>query len=153
MTSAVFILFAAALAVVVIIVAVANVIAARKNELKEDGDQPVFKSLFQYLVLFATLMMAIGGSVSAFMALADIVSPEPYYQTFESYKEMMQQRGDDGDESQEPLGEEELRQRYDTMVQAERENQRARAFNWLIKSLGWIVIPLPIFLYYQRRLR
>jgi hypothetical protein len=39
-----------------------------------------------YLVLFATLMMIIGGSVGAFMAVADIVSPVPYYQTFEEFK-------------------------------------------------------------------
>jgi hypothetical protein len=46
----------------------------------------VIKNAYVYLVLFATLMMIIGGSVSAFMAIADIVAPAPYYQSFEDFK-------------------------------------------------------------------
>jgi hypothetical protein len=38
------------------------------------------------------------------------------------------------------------------MVSAEKERQIMRAKNSLIKSLGWIIIPLPIFLFFQRRL-
>jgi hypothetical protein len=38
------------------------------------------------------------------------------------------------------------------MVQQEKERQVERAKNNLIKSFGWIAIPLPVFLYFQRRL-
>ena len=117
----------------------------------------MIKTLFYYLVLFATLMMTIGGSVSAFMAIADLVAPAPYYQSFENYKEMMngtRKAIDEGQaEEQEPLSEEVLRERYDAMAEEERINEQKRAINTLIKSLGWIIIPFPIFLYYQRRLK
>src|SRR5690606_37353873 len=101
------------------------------------------------------LMMTIGGSVSVFMALADIVTPTPYYQSFESYKEMMRspKAAEGGSADTETLTEEQLRARYDAIVEEEREKERSRAINRLIKSLGWIVIPLPVFLYYQRRLK
>ena len=36
------------------------------------------------------------------------------------------------------------------MVTSYKEMQVERAKNTLIKSLGWIVIPLPIFLFFQR---
>ncbi|NLO20377.1 MAG: hypothetical protein GX119_00020, partial [Syntrophomonadaceae bacterium] len=39
------------------------------------------------------------------------------------------------------------------MVAAELNRQKSRAQNTLIKSLGWIIVPLPVFVYYQRRLR
>jgi hypothetical protein len=47
---------------------------------------------------------------------------------------------------------EELKAKYEAMVMAERENQVARAKNSLIKSFGWIVIPLPIFMFFQKNL-
>ncbi|GAA3325882.1 hypothetical protein GCM10020331_059550 [Ectobacillus funiculus] len=47
------------------------------------------KHLYYYLVLFATLMMSIGGSVGIFfMSVADYVSPNSYYQSFTDYKTM-----------------------------------------------------------------
>lgn len=38
----------------------------------------MFKQFYIYLVLFATLMMTIGGAVSIFMTAADIISPTTY---------------------------------------------------------------------------
>jgi len=116
------------------------------------GGEEMIKNVYIYLVLFATLMMTIGGSVGVFMAAADIVSPVTYHQTFEEYKrygypEKIPVEIKDGEQ----LTEEELRQRYEDMVTAEKERQVARAKNNLIKSLGWIVIPLPVFVYFQRR--
>ena len=43
----------------------------------------------------------------------------------------------------------ELKARYDAMVESELNRQKAGP-NTLIKSLGWIIIPLPVFVYYQR---
>jgi hypothetical protein len=143
----------AGIAIVVIAAAVAA--ASRRNASDNGGEKNMVKTLFHYLVLFATLMMTIGGSVSVFMALADIITPTPYYQSFESYKEMMRSpKAADGEPSaQAPLSDDELRARYDAIVEEERKNEQTRAINRLIKSLGWIVIPLPVFLYYQRRLK
>ncbi|NMA02643.1 MAG: hypothetical protein GX923_08825, partial [Clostridia bacterium] len=68
-----------------IIVAVAFLVAGFRMY-QEEGGEDVIKNVYVYLVLFATLMMIIGGSVSAFMSAADIVAPAPYHQTFEDYK-------------------------------------------------------------------
>lgn len=114
------------------------------------------QKIYYYVILFATLMMVIGGSVSAFMAIADIASPTPYYQSFEQYKEMRSQKlMPEGEEAQTDSGytEEQLRTMYDRMVDQEKNNIRQRATNHLIKSLGWIIVPLPIFLFFQRKLR
>lgn len=129
-----------------IIIVVGLVIAGIKGSSEEGGD--VMKNAYVYLVLFATLMMVIGGSVAAFMAGADLVAPAPYHQTYEEFKRW----GVDKDGADQVISEDELKERYDSMVKAERERQSIRAKNNLIKSFGWIVIPLPVFLYFQKRM-
>lgn len=129
-----------------IIVVVGLVIAGIKGSSEEGGD--VMKNVYVYLVLFATLMMVIGGSVAAFMAGADLVAPAPYHQTYEEFKRW----GVDKEGTDQVISEDELKERYDSMVKAEKERQTIRAKNNLIKSFGWIVIPLPVFLYFQRRM-
>lgn len=120
---------------------------------KAEGGNTMIKNVYIYLVLFATLMMTIGGSVAAFMAVADIVYPTPYYQSYEEFRQMGGQRDTKMEnENSEKLSEPEMRARYDAMVESEYNRQKSRAQNSLIKSLGWIIIPLPVFLYYQRRL-
>lgn len=128
------------------------VIAAAVRAGAAEGGDGVIKSIYVYLVLFATLMMIIGGSVSAFMAVADMVAPTPYYQTYEDFRrfaaevEFKEGQG----EGARQISEDELRARYEAMVKAEKERRISQAKNSLIKSLGWIVIPLPVFLYFQR---
>ncbi|MFA6670955.1 MAG: metallophosphoesterase [Bacillota bacterium] len=133
----------------VIILAVAGVRAESK-----EGGENMIKNVYIYLVLFATLMMTIGGSVGVFMATADIVAPAYYYQSFEDYKRWgTEKQGVEGEKAEQPeLTEEELRANYDAMVQQEKNRQIERAKNNLIKSFGWIAIPLPVFIYFQRRL-
>lgn len=140
--------------IVVIIVIVAGAIVE-----KGKGEKDMIKHVYIYLVLFATLMMSIGGSVGAFMAVADIVSPAPYEQTFEEFKRISKQgqalppRTDAEDKEQKAdLSQEELKAQYEAMVDSHKEDQIARAKNSLVKSFGWIIIPLPVFLYFQRRL-
>lgn len=128
-------------------------LAAGSREKLDNGGESMIKNVYVYLVLFATLMMTIGGSVAAFMAVADIYAPTPYHQSFEEYK----QWGGSGYEKApgveaEKLSEEELKANYEKMIKSNKENTVARAKNSLIKSFGWIVIPLPIFIYFQRRL-
>lgn len=124
-------------------------VAGFKAESMEGGKEMI-KNVYIYLVLFATLMMAIGGSVGAFMAVADIIAPLPYYQTFEEYT--YRDPYTTPEEEEVKLSKEELRQKYDAEVNRHKQDQVERAKNSLIKSFGWIVIPLPVFIYFQRRL-
>lgn len=134
---------------------IALFVAGIKNESNKGGEDMI-KKVYIYLVLFATLMMAIGGSVAAFMAAADIISPAPYSQSFEEFKQvgtsekselLNKQNGETA-----KLSDAELQARYSAMVAGEKERQIDRAKNSLIKSLGWIIIPLPVFIFFQRRL-
>ncbi|MGD6816519.1 hypothetical protein [Metabacillus sp. 84] len=106
-----------------------------------------FKSLYIYLVLFATLMMSIGGSVGVFMSAADYVSPPSYYQSFSDFKTMKQE------DPQNTRSEAEIRKQYEEAEENEKQRARSHALNGIIKSLGWIVIPYPVFLYFQRQVR
>ncbi len=120
----------------------------------ERGENEMIHKVYIYLVLFATLMMSIGGSIGAFMALADLLTPAPYYQSFEDYVRWGPGRPHPEAVVEEgtALSREELQENYAAMVQAERERQGARAKNALLKSFGWIIIPLPVFIHFQRRL-
>jgi len=125
---------------------------------QDEGGKKMIKTVYTYLILFATLMMTIGGSVASFMAVADLVSPPSFYMNYEDYK-----RGYVGPkeyiEPKQPQpnvevkSEEELQKDYQGLVSQEKVRAREQALNNLIKSFGWIVIPLPVFLYYQRRLK
>ncbi len=142
------------IAAVIVVVLIVLMVVGIKTETGKGGED-VIKSVYIYLVLFATLMMTIGGSVAVFMAVADIIAPAPYYQSFEEFKNWggLEKPGTDRETTEETkLSEEELKEKYEAMVSAEKERQINRAKNSLIKSLGWIVIPLPVFVYFQRRL-
>jgi hypothetical protein len=137
---------------VVVLALVVLIIAGMKSETKLGGEDMI-KKVYVYLVLFATLMMTIGGSVAAFMAIADMVAPAPYYQTYEEFKQGSGKYELNKENiNPQQLSEDELLARYQTMVTAEKERQTNRAKNSLIKSLGWIVIPMPVFFFFQRRL-
>lgn len=121
----------------------------------DKGGEDMIKNVYIYLVLFATLMMTIGGSVAIFMAAADMISPTPYYQSFEDYKSygMSKIEGPAGNlEETKKLSDEELLVKYNVMVKAEKDRQMQMAKNNMIKSFGWIIVPLPVFIYFQRRL-
>lgn len=141
---------------VLIIIIMASVVGIKKESSHslERGNQMI-KTVYVYLILFATLMMTIGGTVTAFMAVADIVAPPGYFQSFEQYKLQPQYKGDPNNPVNTPqnLNEAELRNRYDQMVNDEKALTQQRAINSLIKSFGWVVIPFPIFLYFQNRMK
>ncbi|MGI6553458.1 MAG: hypothetical protein ACOX37_10795 [Bacillota bacterium] len=137
-----------------LVVIVLIIITAGVKFLADKGGEDVIRNVYIYLVLFATLMMTIGGSVGAVMAIADIIAPAPYYQTFEEFQRWGDERAyqEEGDADEERVSQEELKNRYDAMVLAEKERQINRAKNSLIKSFAWIVVPLPVFIYFQRLL-
>ncbi|RXI95564.1 hypothetical protein DS745_24240 [Anaerobacillus alkaliphilus] len=134
----------------VILIVFFFLLAAAGVKSKTNGGEDMIKNVYIYLVLFATLMMTIGGSVAAFMALADMVAPPPFYQSFEEYSRWGGEKpvGD----TTEKLTEAELRANYEAAVQSHRATAMERSKNSLVKSFGWIIIPLPIFIYFQRRL-
>jgi len=150
------------IAIIVVVLVIAGIALSVRShnrneeptEQKERG-KGMIKTVYTYLILFATLMMTIGGSVAAFMAVADLLAPQSYYMSFEEYKRS--QSYDKGTmETTPPVvekTEEQLKADYQTMVNDEKNRSKERALNSLIKSFGWIVIPLPVFIYYQRRLR
>ncbi|RFU63280.1 hypothetical protein [Bacillus sp. V59.32b] len=120
------------------------VMAIAKNDKK--GGKDMFKQLYVYLVLFATLMMSIGGGIGIFMGVADLVSPSNMYyeyESYESYKSGNYEEGSTIDEAQ-------MRENYEQMIEDAKASARQQAKNTIIKSLGFIVIPLPIFLYFNK---
>ncbi|WP_153724030.1 hypothetical protein [Heliorestis convoluta] len=139
---------------VALVVIIALIIAGAKTKAEIQGGDELIKKVYIYVVLFATLMMTIGGSVGSFMAIADLIAPQPYHQSYEDFVRWGVEKRPVSDEmvEEKTVTEEELRERYEAMVIHEQERQAARAKNSLIKSLGWIIIPLPIFLIFQRRL-
>lgn len=131
------------LPVVIVIFTIAYI---AKNKNKED-EESMIRHLYTYLVLFATLMMVIGGGISIFMATADLVSPAGYYQSFSDYEMMRESEKVAGNTE---ISEEELRADYEQVVADEKARIRENAKNQIIKSLGFIIIPLPIFIYFNR---
>lgn len=129
-----------------IVILIFIVAFALKN--KEKGGETVVRHLYTYLVLFATLMMVIGGGVSIFMATADIVSPSGYQQSYTEYKQMYMYDKVEGPKKE--MSEEELRTSYDQYLKEEKNRQKDQAVNQLIKSLGFVLIPLPVFLYFNK---
>ena len=133
--------------IIIIIFAAGRV---RQFEGENVRGEDMIKTIYIYVVLLATLMMTIGGGVASFMALADIVSPPAYYQSFEDYKRMPERVPDSKLPAMTP---QELQKSYDQLLLQEKQRTRDRAVNSLLKSFGWIVIPFPIFLFYQRKLK
>lgn len=134
------------LPIIVIALLIFIIVVVGKN--KEEGGETMIRHLYTYLVLFATLMMVIGGGISIFMATADLISPTSYYQTYSDFKMMNHNMKGEGGDLQ--LSEEELRTEYEQVVKDYKVRQQESAKNQIIKSLGFIVIPLPIFIYFNR---
>lgn len=135
------------LVIIFFIIAIAGASGIKRiNEENVERGHEMIKTVYVYLVLFATLMMTIGGTVAAFMSIADLISPTGYYQSFEDYKLMQLKQ-------EQTLSDAELKSQYDQMVANEKKRIKERAINSLIKSFGWIVIPFPVFLYFQRRVK
>jgi hypothetical protein len=122
------------------------VVYAAKSKGKDE--ELMIRHLYTYLVLFATLMMVIGGGISIFMAAADLVSPPSHYQSFEDYKNFSQEY-QLKEENKDVLTEKEMLANYEQVVQSERNRIKENSKNQIIKSLGFIIIPLPVFLYFN----
>ena len=133
--------------IVLIVTLVKNKSRTDNKPFTEKDGEIMLKHIYTYAVLFVTLMMSIGGSVSVFMGVAEYASPSTYIEPFHQYKEnrvtVVQ--------SNENLSEEALRRDYEMKIEDEKQEARMDAVRHIIQSLGWIVIPFPIFLYFQRQ--
>jgi len=120
----------------------------------QEEREDMIKQIYQYAVAFITLIMVIGGGVFAFMSAADYVSPNAYIQTYEEYKDMKinNLKYEKTQTEKVEYSETELQKQYDAMVQQQIEFTKKRAVNGLIKSFGWIIIPFPIYVVFQRRI-
>lgn len=141
-------LLIAVLPIVLILFIVVVVVKKQKNE---KGGEDVFRQLYVYLVLFATLMMSIGGGIGLFMGAADLVSPTPDY--LESYSEYRTQAKYDAKEFKTKFDEEQVKREYEQMIKDETRMTKEQARSTIINSLGFILIPLPIFLYFNKTRR
>lgn len=129
---------------------------------EEDG-AIMLKNIYTYLVLFATLMMSIGGSVGVFMGVSDFLIPQPYYESYDSYLSTYESRNrpdnynpyaENENVYQEYRADEnEVREQYEIMKEDAESKERRSAIKLVIQSAGWIAIPLPIFLYYQKQMK
>ena len=154
----IFTLIVPALVFIGIISLIVKAVSNRNSNTKfteEDGED-MLKSIYTYLVLFATLMMSIGGSVGLFMGVADYIVPDPYIESYESYRSSQVANTDRyNPETQEyesmAPDESEIRANYELMKKDKEESARTSALKQMIQSVGWIAIPLPIFLYYQKQ--
>lgn len=139
--------------VIILFIMLVGVLGKNTTQLKREEKEDMVKQVYLYAVAFITLIMVIGGGVFSFMSLADYVSPHTYYETFDEYKNMRTNHPKiEGQQVTENLSEEELRAQYEEMIEQRIENSKQNALNSFVKSLGWIIIPLPVFLYFQRRI-
>ena len=97
---------------------------AAKNKGKDE--EQMIRHFYTYLVLFATLMMVIGGGISIFMAAADLVSPPSYYQSFEDYKNFRQEVQIKEENEKEIITDEEIRASYDQVIQDEKNRHKRK---------------------------
>ena len=159
----------ASLAVPIVVVGIIMLIVRgytnkNPNGKRSDEDGAIMlKNIYTYLVLFATLMMSIGGSVGVFMGMSDYLIPQPYYESYDSYLSDYESRN--RPENYNPYAENEnvyqeyradeneVREQYEIMKEDAESKERRSAIKLVIQSAGWIAIPLPIFLYYQKQIK
>ncbi|MDG5787820.1 hypothetical protein QA612_09945 [Evansella sp. AB-P1] len=110
------------------------------------------RSIYFYLVMLITLVMMIGGAVSSFIFLSDIVFPTPYYESFDEYS-LNRAYFNDKSTSNEDLSHEELYERYEQLKSDSIDREKAYAKNGFFKSLAWILIPLPVFFIARKQLK
>ena len=124
----------------------------RKSSREERED--LVKQVYQYSVAFITLIMIIGGGIFSFMNLSDYFAPNTYIETYDQYKsnQYYPNKFEEENTEREELSDEELRSEYNEMVEQRKEQEKQRAINGFIQSLGWIIIPLPVFLVFQRKI-
>jgi hypothetical protein len=95
----------------------------------------MFNFDLDYLVYFAVVVLLFFVGV----ALAAVKSKTAY--------------DEEGEEKNSKKTDEEMRKDYEMMIENEKLQEKRNAMNKIVKSSGFILIPLPVFLYFKRQLR
>lgn len=137
------------LPVLLIVFVIVAIVKGKNSNLEKDGED-MFKQLYVYLVLFTMLLMTVGGGIAMFMGVANLVSPTANYQTFTDFKNENVTTDEKGKIAQPVLSDSELHKEYIQSINDQKNQDRDNAKHDIISSLGFIVIPFPIFLYFNR---
>lgn len=98
---------------------------------------------------FATLMMSICGGIGLYMGISDYINPTGYYQTYSEFKDTKSY--DKEGKRQSPGKEEQLKEEYKTYFEDEKKRTKDQAKGTIVNSIGFILIPFPIFLYFNKQ--
>lgn len=116
----------------------------------------IVRQIYFYTVCLVTLIMVIGGGVASVMSVSDILFPDPYHQTYDNYKRMIESDviyKEDGTAQHRIVDEKQVRENYEAQKKDDLEHNALQAKNSLVKNLAWIVVPLPFFLWSGRIIR
>lgn len=148
MISLVFILIGA-LPVLILVFLIIGISKTKKNDSEKEGAD-MFKQLYVYLVMFTMLILSVGGGISVFKGVADLINPTSITQSYTDYKNSQVNYDENGKEIKFKITEEQMHKDYQEQVNFEKDQAKSEAKNTLIESIGFIVIPLPIFLVFNR---
>lgn len=148
MISLVFILIGA-LPVLILVFLIIGISKTKKNDSEKEGAD-MFKQLYVYLVMFTMLILSVGGGISVFKGVADLINPTSITQSYTDYKNSQVNYDENGKEIKSKITEEQMHKDYQEQVNFEKDQAKSEAKNTIIESIGFIVIPLPIFLVFNR---
>ncbi|MDY0324354.1 MAG: hypothetical protein RBR24_10145 [Candidatus Carbobacillus sp.] len=112
------------------------------------------RSVFIYVMMIITLVMMIGGGVAVTFALVDLIAPEPYYMSYQDFKERYYVIKADGQkENTLTKDENEIRAEYEQEKADYLRKRSLDAQRSALRNLSWIIIPLPVFLWMLRMRR
>lgn len=113
----------------------------------------IIKSLFVYAVLLITLVISIFGGIQIFNSAADYLIPNNYIESYEDYKNYnyKDRYGESHGVEYSTLSEDEIRANYEAYKADSIEKSKQSALKELIKSIGTLIIALPIFYVFQKK--
>jgi hypothetical protein len=138
-----------ALPVLIIVFLIIGISKTKKIYTEKEGAD-MFKQLYVYLVMFTMLILSVGGGIGVIMGVADLINPTAYTQSYTDYKNSQVNYDESGKEIKPNRTEEQMRKDYQEQIKFEKEQAKNEAKNTIIDSIGFIVIPLPIFLFFNR---
>lgn len=120
---------------------------SKKIQVQSNENDSMF-SFFRYSILFVTIVMMIGGGISVFMNVADYVAPNTYSQSYDDYKLYQVKEITQGEKE---ISEKEMKRMYQEYIENEKQQMKESAMQGIIKSIGFIVIPFPVFYFFAKR--
>lgn len=126
---------------VLLLVGIVILFIKKKDKFTKEEWKVVLNDLYLHSVLFVTLMITIGGSLLIYSNMVDwIVSKESFSFTLEEF------------ENTHPfLSNEEIKIAYEKESLLFEQSEKRLHLRTLISSFGWVLIPLPLFLHFRRK--